>query len=310
MAEDVPISSLYKALEFIDRYIENGYPQSIERKRVPKALLAAFCCRPMTHENAQLNAKKLYVDKGFSGVFPPKSRIVPPPVSVIDYLLKNRAPRGSAPTKSGEAKTLGPFFPSCVDHGRKAELCDKTCQFGMKLKKRWVHELIELPSNGSRGPNIEDLGFETRKSAAEKEHSDLIEDAYFRERGASLEKIEKKHSRMSNQFVNWLKANRFSSIVREVNFVDVAFGRDDVTYLAEIKICPRQDSRHGIREALGQLLEYNYYPGRRPPAHCWVIILDCEASSEDLRYLRRLKSRFGLPVCLGWRVGKSFSFAK
>lgn len=310
MAVDVPISSLNKALEFIDDHIENGYPQSIRKKRVIKALLAAFCCRPMTHKDAQLIAKRLYVDKGFpKEQFPISSCIVPIHGGVETYLFEEKTPRGAVPIKSGITRTLGPFRPSCVDHGSKAQLCDTTCQFGMKLKKRWVHELIELPSNGSTGSNIEDLGFETGKSAAEKKLGGLIEDAYFRERGASLEKIKKTHSKMSNQFVNWLKANRFSSIVQEVNFVDVAFRRDDVTYLAEIKICPRQDSRHGIREALGQLLEYNYYPGRTP-ARYWVIILDCRASSEDLRYLRRLKSKASLPLCIGWRVGKSFSFAK
>ena len=60
-----------------------------------------------------------------------------------------------------------------------------------------------------------------------------------------------------------------------------------------------------IREAMGQLLEYNYY-GRRTPADRWFIVLDSEPSDEDVKYVRILFSQKRLPLFLCWKTGDNF----
>jgi hypothetical protein len=62
---------------------------------------------------------------------------------------------------------------------------------------------------------------------------------------------------------------------------------------------------HGIREALGQLLEYNYY-GWRIPADQWYVVLDTAPTEGDIQYLRKLAREKSLPLSLCWRVEGDF----
>lgn len=78
---------------------------------------------------------------------------------------------------------------------------------------------------------------------------------------------------------------------------------------AELKISKDMGTRKAIREALGQLLEYNFYPGRTGVDH-WVIILDRRATHEDVLYIHTLRQQFGLPMSLGWSTSTGFMFPK
>jgi hypothetical protein len=60
-----------------------------------------------------------------------------------------------------------------------------------------------------------------------------------------------------------------------------------------------------IRDALGQLLEYNYY-GWRTPADRWFIVLDSPPSEEDVKYMQTLSSKRRLPLFLCWQSDKNF----
>lgn len=89
--------------------------------------------------------------------------------------------------------------------------------------------------------------------------------------------------------------------------MDVRFRYRDRTVIAELKVCFGPGTTRSIREALGQLLEYNHYPAREP-SETWLIVLDEEPSSDDRRYIDTLCDARTLPVSLGWRSGRGFAF--
>jgi hypothetical protein len=118
-----------------------------------------------------------------------------------------------------------------------------------------------------------------------------------------------RHNKLSNFFAKWLRNEGFVNVVQEENFIDVTFIRNNATFRAELKVCYGVGSTKAIREALGQLLEYNYYVGRNP-ADYWVIILDERVSDSDIEYVDRLKYHLGLPIFLGWKEGENFLFTE
>jgi len=136
----------------------------------------------------------------------------------------------------------------------------------------------------------------------------LAEDAYYRESTANRKLIFRRHNTLSNDFAKWLTRVGYTDVAQEQNYVDVVFQREGMTYRAELKICYGVGSTKAIREALGQLLEYNYYPSRTP-VDCWVIVLDEKATEDDVSYVKTLKEVFNLPLSLGWREGEEFIFA-
>jgi len=139
--------------------------------------------------------------------------------------------------------------------------------------------------------------------------SALAEDGYYRESPQSLKLIVKRHNKLSNDFYRWLKRADYQEIVREDHHVDMSFKRSGKLYLAELKVCYGTGSTKAIREALGQLLEYNYYPGRHLTDY-WVIVLDEQPTSDDVGFIRELKHALGIPLYLGWKIAGKFGFAE
>jgi hypothetical protein len=137
--------------------------------------------------------------------------------------------------------------------------------------------------------------------------SALAEDGYYHEDSSSLEIILHRHNHLSAKFAEWLGKNRFTDIIQREDYVDVLFGKSDWRYRAVVKVCYGVGSTRAIREALEQLVEYNLYPGRENTDR-WVIILDEQATSEDIAFIRELKTTYSLPLSLGWEHEEEFVF--
>jgi hypothetical protein len=78
--------------------------------------------------------------------------------------------------------------------------------------------------------------------------------------------------------------------------------------LFELKTCYNQSTRHALREALGQLIEYAFYPGRGRPDNL-AVVLDTTPSPWDMEWFRRL-SKANIAVELFWLVGEEVYSAK
>ncbi len=138
--------------------------------------------------------------------------------------------------------------------------------------------------------------------------SPLAEDGYYRETTKALRLILKKHNELSNRFCLWLR-NHGTIPSQEKDRIDVFFRVGTRLFLAELKTCHGIGTTRSIREALGQLFEYNHY-GNRTTANDWLIILDQTPSSKDREYVQRIRSSYNLPLNLGWNLGDEFRFLR
>ena len=78
-------------------------------------------------------------------------------------------------------------------------------------------------------------------------------------------------------------------------------------YRAEIKICHGIGTTRAIREALGQLFEYNYY-GLRKPADEWGIVINEKPSERDIQFIKCLNTKLNFPLHLWWFEEDEFKF--
>ncbi|MEJ5366645.1 MAG: hypothetical protein WHS86_16240 [Desulfosoma sp.] len=135
----------------------------------------------------------------------------------------------------------------------------------------------------------------------------LAEDAYYRESGAKLMEIIPRHNKLSNDFCAWLKNQHGIMARQEQHRADVIFSFNNQSVLAELKVCYGAGTTKAIREALGQLLEYNHYPARKT-ADVWLIVLDEKPSKNDQVFIDVLRETRSLPVSVGWQIDDQFLF--
>ncbi len=162
---------------------------------------------------------------------------------------------------------------------------------------RRLEEAIDASSRKSRGSEVDD----------ESRSEPLIEEAYYRESQARSKFIVPHHNKLSNEFCFWLKKKHGIVARQEHQRVDVRFTFKKQTVLAELKTCFGVGTTKSIREALGQLFEYNHYPSR-DACDLWLIVLDNEPSEHDKRFIEALRRERSLPLTIGWRTKLGFSF--
>lgn len=136
----------------------------------------------------------------------------------------------------------------------------------------------------------------------------LNENEFYRDTPSTRKKVIPQHNRLSNKFCSWLRKKDITP-TQERDWVDVWFKLGQETCLVEIKICQEHGTRKAIREAMGQVLEYNYYPGRST-ADLWIIVLDQKPTQNDRRYIRQIRETLHLPITVAWTEGAEFKFEK
>ncbi len=102
------------------------------------------------------------------------------------------------------------------------------------------------------------------------------------------------HNQLSNELVTYLENNGYSSVITDENFVDIqAIDINGTKIFFELKTATKP--KNAIRQAIGQLLEYNHYPNSRN-ADKLVIVTVSEANENDIEYLTYLRNTYNLPV--------------
>ncbi len=102
------------------------------------------------------------------------------------------------------------------------------------------------------------------------------------------------HNRLQNALFDYL-VGRFgqSEVSYEDDAVDLVLRSGGRAVFFEIKTA--FSAKQCIRQALGQLLEYSFYPNRREAGEL-IVVGEPEASADDSEYLDRLRTKFNLPV--------------
>jgi hypothetical protein len=137
----------------------------------------------------------------------------------------------------------------------------------------------------------------------------LAEISYIRATPALLRIVQPRHKRLANQFARWLRAQGFEEVRFEQDQIDVTFSRGSTDYMSEIKVVYGVSAAKSIREAMGQVMEYNFY-GSRQPYDEWLVLLDTRPAVDDTEYVRRLSSELDLPLNVGWRKKSGFHFQR
>lgn len=134
-----------------------------------------------------------------------------------------------------------------------------------------------------------------------------IADAYLRANQAALRYIVTKHKELAGKFRDWLIASGCDQekITFEKSWVDLEFERDRQLCRAELKVRHGLSTTKAIREAIGQLLEYNFY-GDREAADQWYIVLDSKPSERDAAWIEKMRSKLGMPLTLYWPSARGF----
>jgi hypothetical protein len=150
--------------------------------------------------------------------------------------------------------------------------------------------------------------FDGAMTRNEGEAAFLNEAAYRRDTQASYKNVLKLHTALSNRFRAWLK-HRFEVVgIQEKNQLDIHFTHDGTSYLVELKICYGGNSKAAIREALGQIIEYNHYPPRLQKQR-WLLVLDSSPTVSDKEYIAVVRERYNLPLGMAWPLDGNFEIS-
>jgi hypothetical protein len=115
-------------------------------------------------------------------------------------------------------------------------------------------------------------------------------ETYLRRTAKDLKVIRRRHVRLSRQFQSWLRAVHAGEVHSESDCVDVWATFRRQSYLFELKICYRTNPRRALREALGQILEYAFFPGRPRRDHL-AVVLDRKPTADAIGWIRRLRRK-------------------
>ena len=118
------------------------------------------------------------------------------------------------------------------------------------------------------------------------------------------------HLRLSNRFIKWLNGQGYKNIVDEYvmankDRIDVLFHLDNKTILAELKTVSGGSTKRAIREALGQVLDYQYYDQTENASELWIVV-NSECSDSDQFFIETLISKHKLPLRLVWETNRGF----
>ena len=158
------------------------------------------------------------------------------------------------------------------------------------------------PSKSVRAPPI-------MRDTTSKAIVQLNEGSYWRLSSPTRRRVLKRHNIMSNRFADWLKTQTYQGVSQENNRVDVEFRSGEDLCRAELKICGDGKPLWSIREAVGQLLQYNLYGNRQPAKH-WFIVLDEKPDPWDFDFIEALRENYDMPIWLGWQENGNFKLEK
>ncbi len=107
------------------------------------------------------------------------------------------------------------------------------------------------------------------------------------------------HKKLSRKFRAWIRNNHSAKIRKERKGIDVEFKLGKERVCVELKTKAEGDVKNQIRNAIGQLIEYNYYPGRET-ADQWIIVTDSRPTKKDLSFVDNLQEILPKSLTLIW----------
>lgn len=132
-------------------------------------------------------------------------------------------------------------------------------------------------------------------------NQELLEDAYLRFTKAQQKVVFRVHNQLSNRFRKWLRGVGAIDISAESKFVDVQCKFKGKHCLFELKTSYQQTTKHAIRDAIGQIFEYSFFPGRNQPNFS-AVVLDTEPTDDEMAWCKAMQAN-GIQIELFWLKG-------
>lgn len=123
--------------------------------------------------------------------------------------------------------------------------------------------------------------------------------------------VSHEHFKLSTRFNKWLgkkgyKYIRCEYILANQDRIDVLFKLNNKTIFSELKTVSGSSAKRAIREALGQVLDYQYYDQTESASELWIV-LNGECSDEDVLFIKTLINKHNLPLRLVWEKRRGFA---
>lgn len=104
---------------------------------------------------------------------------------------------------------------------------------------------------------------------------------------------ELKHNELQNALIKYLMENNdYENIEKEKNHVDISAVSNGKKIFFELKT---DSVKSSIRQAIGQLLEYNNYPDTNN-ADKLIVVTKFKATEDDKKYLKFIRERYDIPI--------------
>lgn len=123
--------------------------------------------------------------------------------------------------------------------------------------------------------------------------------------------VSHEHLKLSIKFIKWLGSQGYKNVKDEYilanqDRIDVLFKLNNKTIFSELKTVSGSSAKRAIREALGQVLDYQYYDQTESASELWIVVND-ECSDKDVLFIKTLIDKHKLPLRLVWQKNRGFT---
>ncbi len=147
-----------------------------------------------------------------------------------------------------------------------------------------------------------------RRDREDEEDQLQDDDPYVRLTKAQKIVVNRREKQLANQFHKWLKKIGAKDIEPESQFIDLQCTVDGKRHIFELKSClDGAMTKYAIRNAIGQILEYSYFPGRTKPDFS-AIVLDKAPPETVIEWLQCIH-KVGITVEVFWADGSTINTA-
>ncbi len=161
------------------------------------------------------------------------------------------------------------------------------------IVNNWLESLTKSVSFSTE----EEVGPEPIRATRKRRGTETLDEqlSHIRTTPASRKRIYKTHIELARKFKAWLEEKGAEDILYEQDYADIRFTANGLDTIAELKPVGKNSTIRVIREAIGQLLQYNFYCDAEA-ADRWLIVLDSEPQVEDIEFVKTLRAEMDIPL--------------
>lgn len=156
---------------------------------------------------------------------------------------------------------------------------------------QWYDNPMQIIQNDDSDP-IEPIQKDTQY-----QQYTLNTDDRIRHTSASTSTVEAHHQRMQEGIMNFLENEGFTEVIAEADHVDIRAKKYGFIHFFEVKTY--DTARACIREALGQILDYNHFPNAHRASKMYIVG-PVKATPEELLYIKYLRQNYHLNIEYRW----------